>query len=63
MVDKIAENAAAFPLKKARSLVRDLAKPKPWIYWMDFLFHIILGWAAFITALLAPIPSVLGIAA
>lgn len=63
MVDNIAEDAAAFPLKKARSLVRDLAKPKPWIYWTDFLFHIILGWAAFITALLAPIPSVLGIAA
>jgi fatty acid desaturase len=41
----------AFPLREARALVRDLMTPKPLIYWADFLFHIILGWAAFAAAL------------
>lgn len=40
-----------FPLREAYALVRDLMTPNPWIYWLDFLFHITLGWAAFITTL------------
>jgi len=52
-----------FPLQEARGLVRDLMTPQPWIYWVDFLFHISLGWAAFATALLAPFLSVLQLAA
>lgn len=40
-----------FPLHEARSLVRDLMMPNPWIYWGDFLFHITLGWACFIAVL------------
>lgn len=46
-----------FPLREAHHLVRDLMTPNPWIYWSDFLFHITLGWAAFITALLSPLFS------
>lgn len=42
---------ANFPLYEARALVRDLMTPNPKIYWADFLFHIVLGWAAFATAL------------
>lgn len=46
-----------FPLREAHHLVRDLMTPNPWIYWTDFLFHISLGWAAFLTALLSPLFS------
>lgn len=37
-----------FPFAKASALVRDLARPKPLIYWADFLFSVILGWASFV---------------
>lgn len=40
-----------FPLSEARDLVRDLATPNPLIYWVDFLFHVTLGWVAFAAAL------------
>lgn len=43
-----------FPLREAHHLVRDLLTPNPWIYWADFLFHIMLGWMAFFTALFSP---------
>lgn len=46
-----------FPLREAHHLVRDLMTPNPWIYWIDFMFHIILGWAAFLTALFSPLFS------
>ncbi len=46
-----------FPLREAHHLVRDLMTPNPWIYWIDFLFHITLGWAAFFTALFSPLFS------
>ncbi len=41
-----------FPFREAHNLVHDLMTPNPVIYWLDFLFHISLGWAAFVTALL-----------
>ena len=47
----------AFPLREAHSLVSDLMTPNPWIYWADFLFNIVVGWAAFFTALLSPLFS------
>tara|TARA_R110002073_G_scaffold210533_2_gene370994 strand:+ start:9513 stop:10559 length:1047 start_codon:yes stop_codon:yes gene_type:complete len=47
-----------FSLRKAHDLVRDLMTPNPWIYWTDFLFHITLGWAAFVVALSTPFLSV-----
>ncbi|WP_281301585.1 MULTISPECIES: fatty acid desaturase [unclassified Iodidimonas] len=43
-----------FPLKEAREIVKGLARPKPLIYWADFLFSAGLGWAAFIYAVIAP---------
>lgn len=60
-------SSRAFPLREAHNLVRDLMKPNPWIYWTDFLFHISLGWAAFIlvlsTPLLSPVQILAGIVA
>lgn len=35
------------PLDDMRRRVRDLLVPKPWLYWTDFLFHIVLTWIAF----------------
>lgn len=52
-----------FPLREAHHLVRDLMTPNPWIYWIDFLFHNSLGWAAFITALSTPLFSAWQVAA
>jgi len=45
---KMTDTTAAreFPLREAHSLVRDLMTPSPWIYWLDFLFHVTLGWTA-----------------
>lgn len=44
------------PLSEARNLVRDLYEPNPAIYWLDFLFHVSLGWAAFAVALIPTVP-------
>lgn len=41
-------------LKEARGLVRDLFEPRAAIYWPDFLFHAVLGWAALIISILTP---------
>jgi len=40
-----------FPVNEARSLVKDLFAPKPLIYWTDFIFHAVVGWAAFVFAI------------
>src|SRR5574340_936101 len=61
MIEPIA--GREFPLREAHKLVRDLMTPNPWIYWLDFLFHISLGWAAFAVILLAPMLSAWQIAA
>ena len=47
-----------FPFREAHRLVRDLMTPNPIIYWIDFLFHASLGWAAFVIALYTPLFSV-----
>ena len=52
-----------FPLQEARTLVRGLMTPNPRIYWVDFLFHITLAWAAFAVALHAPTFSLWQLAA
>jgi len=52
-----------FPLHEAHALVRGLMAPNPWIYWVDFLFHIALAWAAFAAVLRAPAFSVWQLAA
>lgn len=61
MIEPIA--GREFPLREAHKLVRDLMTPNPWIYWLDFLFHISLGWAAFAVILLAPMLSAWQVAA
>ncbi|SEP35864.1 fatty acid desaturase [Nitrosovibrio sp. Nv6] len=53
MIEKTA--GREFPLREAHNLVRDLMTPNPWIYWIDFLFHISLGWAAFVIFLSMPL--------
>jgi len=70
-VDKMPETESAdkseadetFSLREAHNLVSDLMKPNPWIYWTDFLFNSIVGWAAFITALMSPLFSLMQIGA
>jgi len=57
------ETEEAFSLREAHSLVSDLMTPNPWIYWTDFLFNSVVGWAAFITALLSPLFSLVQIGA
>jgi fatty acid desaturase len=39
---------------KARELVKDLFRPNPFIYWVDFLLSVFLGWGAFGLALSGP---------
>ncbi|MBS1269472.1 MAG: hypothetical protein MAG794_00423 [Gammaproteobacteria bacterium] len=51
------------PLREAHALVRELLVPKAWTYWLDFLFHIMLGWGAFVTALRMPVFSAWQLAA
>jgi fatty acid desaturase len=47
--------AESFPIEQARRIVEDLMAPRPWIYWVDFGFHAVLGWTAFILSVrLAP---------
>lgn len=45
---------ADFPMYEARTLVRDLMKPNPLIYWADFLLHNIIGWVALLSVLQVP---------
>lgn len=47
-----------FPIAKARRIVADLFIPNPLIYWVDFLFHATLGWAAFALTVVSPAWSV-----
>lgn len=56
-------NAADFPLREARRLVKDLWTPNARIYWTDFTISNIIGWAAMIAATMAPFMSLLQIVA
>jgi len=55
--------AADFPLKEARRLVRDLWAPDARIYWIDFSLSTFIGWVAVATAVLSPVASLLQLAA
>ncbi|NVJ97810.1 MAG: fatty acid desaturase [Alphaproteobacteria bacterium] len=55
--------AADFPLKEARRLVKDLWKPDARIYWTDFTLSAMIGWGAVAVATLAPLYSGLQILA
>ena len=39
---------------QAQEIVKDLYKPNALIYWVDFLFSVSIGWAAFLCALAMP---------
>ncbi len=47
----------AFPMAEAKRITQDLFGPKPWVYWSDFLFFDLLGWAAFIWSVQLPLFS------
>lgn len=55
--------AADFPLKEARKLVKDLWKPNARIYWTDFTISALLGWGAVAVATLTPFGSLVQIIA
>ncbi|HEY5038281.1 MAG TPA: fatty acid desaturase [bacterium] len=46
-------SSVEFPMAEAKRIVQDLFKPNPLLYWADFLFYDLLGWAAFILAVRA----------
>ena len=43
----IVQEEKIIPVKEARQIVKDLMVPNAFIYWVDFLFHILLGWYSF----------------
>lgn len=49
-----APRSGTFSFAQARSLIGDLAKPNPKVYWTDFLLSIITGYIAFHITLYAP---------
>jgi fatty acid desaturase len=46
-----------FLVSRARESVKDLFRPNPIIYWLDFLFSALLGWGSFGLALSVPVFS------
>lgn len=55
--------AADFPLKEARRLVKDLWEPNATIYWVDFSLSAVIGWGAVAAAVVAPLASIIQFAA
>ena len=55
--ENLQQERESFPMGRARELVKDLFRPNPIIYWLDFLFSAILGWGAFVLAFMAPVFS------
>ncbi|HKD35465.1 MAG TPA: fatty acid desaturase [Pirellulales bacterium] len=45
--DEERQQTAEFSLAEARQIVRELFDPNPWIYWIDFLVSLGLGYACF----------------
>jgi fatty acid desaturase len=43
-----------FPMAEAKKIVEDLFEPSAALYWADLLFNAILGWGAFVLAVLSP---------
>eukprot|EP00043_Microstomoeca_roanoka_P004277 m.279818 g.279818 ORF g.279818 m.279818 type:complete len:117 (+) comp124209_c0_seq1:61-411(+) len=55
--------AADFPLREARKLVKDLWQPNVRLYWTDFTISNVLGWGAVAVATLSPLGSAVQIIA
>ncbi len=49
-----AQSPAGFSFSQARSLIRDLNRPRPWNYWTDFLVSIFTGHIAIHLILFLP---------
>lgn len=47
IVECLGNQEGAFSIKQAKELVKDLHRPVPWIYWIDFLTSILVGHALF----------------
>jgi len=43
-----------FPMAEAKKICNDLFEPNHWVYWTDFLFSDLVGWAAFVLAVKSP---------
>ncbi len=56
-------NGRGFPIAEARLIARRFSKPKPVIYWTDFLVSISIAWSFFFLAVAAPAFSALQISA
>lgn len=52
-----------FPMAEARAIARRFSRPKPLIYWTDYLISAGIGWSAFYVAVVSPAFSPLQIAA
>jgi fatty acid desaturase len=48
------KTSVTFPMAEAKKVVEDLFEPSAAIYWSDFLFNAMLGWACFAGALYFP---------
>ena len=57
------ENESAFPIAEARLIARRFSRPKPAIYWTDFLFSISIAWVFFFVAVTATAFSALQVLA
>lgn len=44
---RLATTQPKFSIGEARSHVRDLFEPRPWVYWTDFLVSLVIGMACF----------------
>ncbi|MZG31665.1 MAG: fatty acid desaturase [Nitrospinae bacterium] len=54
---KFAEEQEEFSMSRARELVKDLFRPNPIIYWVDFFISAFLGWGSFVLAISEPASS------
>lgn len=48
------QSAEQFPLAEARVVAKRFSRPKPYIYWTDFLISASVGWSAFYLAVISP---------
>lgn len=52
--ENVSKQSGTFSFAEARALIQDLGKPKPHVYWTDFMASIIVGYIAFHIMLHAP---------
>src|SRR3984957_8511003 len=60
---RMSDSVRSFSMAEAKKIVEDLFAPNPKIYWADFLFNTLVGWAALAAAVLFPTGSLLQIGA